>query len=290
MKIAAVQMDVTLGDVAKNVSRMQDFLREAAQAGAKLTIFPECAATGYCFTSLEEGRATGEAIPGSITEAMTAACRETNTYAVFGTLEKTERELFNAAVMTGPSGVVAVYRKIHLPWLGIDMFTTPGREPFAVQEIEGVRVGMNICYDSGFPESSRLLMLAGADLVVLPTNWPPGAECNAKHAIPTRAMENAVYYAAVNRVGTERGFRFIGQSSICAPNGDVLAIAETTEERILYADIDPARARNKRMVRVPGKHVIDRQADRRPDIYGPLVTPHALSRPRDDAGSPVRGE
>jgi predicted amidohydrolase len=174
---------------------------------------------------------------------------------------------------------------VHLPWLGIDKFTTLGDRPFEVHEIDGLRVGMNICYDSGFPEPGRCLTLLGADLIALPTNWPPGAECMAEHAVPTRAMENGVYFAAVNRVGTERGFQFIGRSSICAPNGDVLARASASNEEILYADIDPARARNKRIVRVPSKHVIDRMADRRPEMYGPLVEPHALSRPRDDAGA-----
>lgn len=284
MKIAAVQMDVRLADIPHNVGRMQEFMRQTTAGGAKLTIFPECAATGYCFTSLAEGREYGEPVPGQATEAMTAACRETNSFAVFGMLESEGDRLYNAAVLVGPTGVLGVYRKVHLPWLGIDMFTTPGERPFEVQEIGGVHVGMNICYDSGFPEASRCLMLAGADLIVLPTNWPPGAECMAEHAIPTRAMENAVYFAAVNRVGTERGFRFIGRSSICAPNGDVLAIASASEEQVLYADVDPARARNKRIVRVPSKHVIDRAADRRPEMYGPLTAAHSLSRPRDDAG------
>jgi predicted amidohydrolase len=283
MRIAAVQMDIRIGDVARNVARMSELLREAAKNGAKLTIFPECAATGYCFTSLEEGREFGQPVPGPITQQLSDVCRDTGSFCVVGTLERTESDLFNAAVLVGPSGVISTYRKVHLPWLGIDMFTTPGDRSFSVSEVEGVRVGMNICYDSGFPESSRCLSLLGADLVVLPTNWPPGAECMAEHGIPTRAMENAIYYAAVNRVGVERGFRFIGHSSICAPNGDVLARASASEEEILYADIDPARARNKRIVRVPSKHVIDRIADRRPEMYAPIVAPHSLSRPRDDA-------
>lgn len=286
MRIAAVQMDVKLADVQHNVARMTELLRETAANGAKLTIFPECAATGYCFTSLEEGRSVGEPVPGPITEAMVEACRETRSHAVFGTLEKTPNELFNAAVLVSPGGVVATYRKVHLPWLGIDMFTTPGSEPFAVHEIDGVRVGTIICYDASFPEATRCLSLQGADVVVLPTNWPPGAECQAGHVIPARAMENGIYFAAVNRVGTERGFRFIGHSSICAPNGDIVAVASDSEEQILYADIDPARARNKRIVRVPSKHVIDRMADRRPEMYGPLTARHSLSRPRDDAGRP----
>jgi predicted amidohydrolase len=130
---------------------------------------------------------------------------------------------------------------------------------------------MSICYDGAFPEPSRAMALDGADLIVLPTNWPPGAECTAEFVINTRAMENNVYYMAVNRVGVERGFRFIGKSKICGPNGDVLALANHEDETILYAEIDPAKARRKRIIRVPGKHEIDRFADRRPEMYGRLV-------------------
>jgi 5-aminopentanamidase len=284
MQIAAVQMDVKIGDVAANSKRMADFVRHNASGGTKLSVFPECAATGYCFDSLEEGRKYGETFKGGSVETLTAACRETNSYAVYGTLEKTDTELFNACVLVGPQGLIANYRKTHLPWLGIDKFTNYNTRPFDVHEVEGVRIGMNICYDSGFPESSRCLALLGADLVVLPTNWPPGAECLAEHAIRTRAMENGIYYLAVNRVGEERGTTFIGRSSICAPNGDVMAMASPQHEEILIAEIDPARARNKRIVRTPGKHVIDRVADRRPDMYGPLVAPSNLRTPRQDAG------
>ena len=113
-------------------------------------------------------------------------------------------------------------------------------------------------------------MLLGADLIVLPTNWPTGAASTVCHLVPARAMENHVYYAAVNRVGEERGFRFIGRSRIIAPNGDLLATGSGHGEDILLADIDPAVARNKHIVKVPGKYELDRLADRRPDMYGPL--------------------
>jgi predicted amidohydrolase len=92
-------------------------------------------------------------------------------------------------------------------------------------------------------------------------------------------MENAVYYLAVNRIGTERGFRFIGTSRVCDPAGADLAVAGADGEQILYADIDPAVARNKHFVRVPGKHEIDRFADRRPAMYGRLVEKHCLKPP-----------
>ena len=185
-------------------------------------------------------------------------------------------------MLVGPEGVLGVYRKIHLPYLGVDMHTSYGDRPFAVQDIGGLKIGMNICYDAAFPEAARCLTLLGADLIVLPTNWPPGAECVAEHTIRSRAVENGVYYAAINRVGTERGFNFIGLSSICAPNGDVLAASSGTDEQVLIAEIDPEAARRKRVVRVPEKHEIDRLADRRPEMYGPLAEDQTLTTPRQD--------
>ena len=280
MKIAGVQMDVGLADVEGNLSRMREELRKTTAQGAKLTVFPECSATGYCFESFEECWNLSEPVPGPITDAMVSACSEVNSYAVFGMIERDGDRIFNAAVLAGPDGVIGTYRKIHLPYLGLDMHTTPGDRPFAVHEVEGLKIGLNICYDSAFPEASRCLTLLGADLIILPTNWPPGAECLARTAISTRAMENAVYYAAINRVGTERGFRFIGASSICDPVGNELAVAAGEDESILYAEIDPAKSRKKHFVRVPGKHEIDRLADRRPEMYGLVVESHNLATPR----------
>jgi predicted amidohydrolase len=141
---------------------------------------------------------------------------------------------------------------------------------------------MMICYDSSFPESARCLSLLGADLIVLPTNWPPGAECIAESTIPCRALENGVYFVAVNRVGAEGGFPFIGQSQICDPSGRLLHRCDDTSEEIFYAEIDPERARRKHVIRVPGEHEIHRFADRRPDMYGPIVETHCLPRPGRD--------
>ena len=163
------------------------------------------------------------------------------------------------------------YRKVHLPFLGIDMFVDPGDRPFAVHDVDGLRVGMHICYDGSFPETARVLTLVGADLLILPTNWPTHSECAAEHMIATRAMENTVYMMAVNRVGEESGFRFIGSSSIADPSGKTLARAGADRRRLIIAEIDPRLARNKHLVRVPGRHEIDRIADRRPAFYGPLV-------------------
>ena len=86
----------------------------------------------------------------------------------------------------------------------------------------------------------------------------------------------------MNRVGEERGFRFIGGSRICDPSGRSLAVGSSVREEILYAEVDPGRSRKKTIVRVPGKHLIDRMADRRPEFYGAVIEPHILARPGRD--------
>jgi predicted amidohydrolase len=271
IRVAAVQMEPKLGRIQENLERIQSGLDRAARRGAKLAVFPECALAGYGFGSREEGLAHAVAIDGPQLTTVARAAARTGCACIFGLLERDGSRLFNACVLIGTDGVIGSYRKVHLPFLGVDMFVDPGDRPFAVHEVEGIRVGMHICYDGSFPETARVLTLEGADLVVLPTNWPTHSECAAEHMIPTRAMENTVYVMAVNRVGEESGFRFIGSSSIADPSGRVLARAGAEEEEILFADIDPLRARMKHLVRVPGRHEINRIADRRPRFYGPLV-------------------
>lgn len=268
-KIAGVQMDCRLGEKAVNLDLMRHKLREAAGRGARLIIFPECALTGYSFDSKEGAWPHSETLPGPSADRLAADCRELGVWAVFGLLERDGDRLFNACALVGPGGLVGGYRKVHLPYLGIDRFATPGDRPFAVHDLGGLRLGMNICYDGSFPESSRVLALLGADLIVLPTNWPTGARA-ACHLPEARALENHVYYFAVNRVGEERGFRFIGRSRVIDYNGEIIASAGDAEE-IVCAEIEPEKAREKRVVVVPGKYEINRVGDRRPEMYGPLV-------------------
>ena len=274
IRVAAVQMEPKLGRVSENLDRIAAGLEQAAASGAKLAVFPECALSGYGFGSREEGLAHAVPIDGPEVGKIASIAERTGCGCIFGLLERDGSRLFNACVLIGPQGVIGTYRKVHLPFLGIDMFVDPGDRPFAVHEVAGLRVGMHICYDGSFPETARVLTLLGADLLVLPTNWPTHSECAAEHMIPTRAMENTVYVMAVNRVGVESGFRFIGGSSIADPSGTVLARAGADAEETLFAEIDPARARTKHLVRVPGRHEINRIADRRPAFYGRLVEPN----------------
>ncbi len=270
-KIAGVQMDCRLADKAANLAAIRARIADAAKRGARLVIFPECALTGYGFESLAEAAPHAEPLPGPMTAALAEDCRRLNVFAAVGMLESAgPSRVFNACALVGPNGFVAGYRKAHLPFLGVDRFTTPGDRAFAVHDLGGLKVGMTICYDGSFPEASRVLMLLGADLIILPTNWPTGAVTTVCHLVQARALENHLYYAAINRVGEERGFRFIGQSRIVAPNAELLATGSEHGEEIIVAEIDPAVARNKHIVKVPGKYELDRMADRRPDLYGPL--------------------
>lgn len=279
MRLAAVQMDFELGNVAGNLDRMIARYEQARAAGADLTVFPECALTGYCFASREEALPYAQTIPGPAVQRWAEVCADLGGSVVFGLLESADDKLYNALALVGKNGLLGSYRKTHLPFLGVDMFTDYGEQPFAVHDVGGVRVGMCICYDGGFPEPSRCLALLGADVIVLPTNWPPGAESAAEYAVNTRAMENTVYFAAVNRIGTERGVPFIGRSKICDPLGKAVAAADAEGEALLIVDIDVARSRNKHLIRKAGVNEVNRIADRRPELYGEILKPHFLKRP-----------
>ncbi len=271
--VAGIQCDPQLGRPDLNLEMIATWSAQAGKAGAALAIFPECAVTGYCFDSREEAMEFAESIPGPATSALETIARQLNLHIVAGMLECADNQLFNAAVLVGPNGMIGSYRKIHLPFLGVDRFTDHGRNGFPVFETPLARIGVNICYDCSFPESSRVMMLAGADLIALPTNWPESGGCAIPDfVVPTRALENRVYYAAVNRVGTERKDKFIGRSSIVDPTGKTLASAGEGEQMLL-AEINPALARDKHIVRVPGEHEVNRLKDRQPDQYGLLVRP-----------------
>ena len=270
IKIAGVQMDIEFANVPANLAKVIAKLRETAAAGAQLTVFPECTFPGYCYSSLEEAREFAEPMDGPTLRALQEVCSELDTRTVVGFFELDGEQVFNSAALVGPGGVVGSYRKAHLPHLGVDRFTTPGNQPFAVADMGELRVGMNICYDSSFPEASRALALGGADLIALPTNWPSTSGRTADLIPNARALENHVYFMSINRVGTERGFEFIGKSKIVDPSGKELAFADHADEEILYAEIDPQWARNKHLCNVPGEHEVHRFDDRRPDLYGPL--------------------
>lgn len=270
LKAAAVQMDIRFGNVAWNIGRICERMQTVAQAGARLVVFPESALAGYCYESLEEALPFSQEHDGPELAELHQESTRLGLLSVVGFLERDGTSLFNSAALVGLAGNPVVYRKIHLPHLGIDRFTAPGSEPVTV-DAGDVRIGLTVCYDCSFPELSRVLMLDGADVIAIPTNWPPTSGRTADLIPPARALENNVYVIAANRVGDERGYSFIGKSRICDPRGATLAIADHDREEIIFAEIDPAFAREKHLINIPGRHEVHRVNDRRPDLYGPVA-------------------
>jgi len=271
LTVAGIQLDTELAKLTENRERILDFATQAAGQGAQLVVFPECALSGYVFDTLEEARESSETVPGPFTSALEQLCREKQVHVVAGMLEAVGECVYNSAVLCGPAGLIGVYRKTHLPYLGVDRLTTLGPGPYAVFDTPVGRLGMLICYDLRFPEASRCLTLLGADILILPTNWPVGADASPEYTAPARAVENRIFVVAVNRAGVEKGISFIGKSQIVEPSGKRLAMAKTTGEEIILATFDPTLARQKRLVISPGAFEIDTVGDRRPELYKKLT-------------------
>jgi 5-aminopentanamidase len=273
LTVAACQMDPKLGEVEANLDRIERAVTDAAQAGAGLAVAPEAAVTGYAFASLEEALPIARHACPVAEERLASIAMEREITIICGTLEAEGEEVYNTALLLAADGRRFRYRKMHLPYLGIDRFATPGPDVPSVVEVGGVRIGVLICYDLRFPEAARICALEGADLIALPTNWPVGVEFHPGLFAPARAAENHCYLLAADRVGTERGTTFIGRSLLVDYDGKVLASASDTEEELLIGEIDVEAARATHVRRRPGEHEWDTIADRRPGLYERLLQP-----------------
>jgi predicted amidohydrolase len=271
VKIAAVQMNPAIMQNKRNLDKILSEVRTAAGNGADLIVFPECALTGYVFSRREEAVPFMETVPGLSTDKLAACCGELGVHVVVGLLEKDANKCFNAAILIGPGGLVGKYRKNHLPFLGIDRFLDYGDRPFEIYRTQIGNIGIHICYDCNFPESARIMTLLGADILVLPTNWPQGRGKVAKYVVNTRAYENKVHFVAVNRVGEERGTRFIGNSKIIDTWGDTLAQATGDDEQTIYAEVSLTEARQKHVIFKAGEFEMNFIRDRRPELYGKIA-------------------
>ncbi len=274
VKIVGAQINPVILDVNSNLKKCLEFTRKAANQGAKLVIFPEAALTGYCYSSLEEAIPVAETIPGQSTEEILSLCKELNTYVIVGLIEKEGDKYYNAAAFLGPGGLIGKYRKLHLPYLGVDRFLNHGNLPLTVFDTEIGRIGLSICFDAIFPELARVLTLNGADIVVNITNVPgPKLDPKMAHCIYARAIENLIFHIAVNRVGKERDWSFPGGGMAVDPEGKLIAAAKEHEEDLFYIEIDPMVARQKHRIMIPGQLEIDVMRDRRPEYYSDIVKP-----------------
>jgi predicted amidohydrolase len=274
IRVAACQINPKLGEVEANLDLIARAVGEAASAGSTFTVLPEAAVTGYAFASLSEALPVARKAE-AVAERTLAGLAETNRMTIVcGTLEPDADEVFNTALVLLPDGRRYRYRKMHLPFLGVDRFATPGPDAPPVIEADGLRFGVLICYDLRFPEAARICSLEGADLIALPTNWPVGVEFHPDLFAPARAAENHCYVLAADRVGTERGTTFMGRSLLVDYDGAVLARAGSGEE-LLTGEIDPEAARVTHVQRRPGEHEWDTIGDRRPGLYERLLRPGA---------------
>lgn len=272
--MCGVQFAPVLGSPSKNVERIVREIEAAATEGAELIVFPEAALTGYVFESLEEGRASAVTAVGPEVNAIVRAAADSAVWVVCGAIERDADALFNSALLLGPNGLAGRYRKVHTLCLGVDRFTHPGPEPFRAHDLPFGRIGVHICYDGSFPESARALRLEGAQLLLLPTNWPR-LELK-RELVQVRAYENHAYFFAVNRVGTERGVRFEGGSLAADPNGRLLLEAGAEPGRY-HLELDLSSAETTREVVRAGEYELDLIQDRRPECYGAITraTPDA---------------
>jgi predicted amidohydrolase len=275
VKIAAVQMNPKLRRNEKNLEKILFRIQEAADKGVQLIVFPECALSGYFFRSREEALSCAETIPGPATDKTADLCRKLGVYVVFGLLEIDNGKLYNAAALVGPEGLAGSYRKTHIPMDGADRFVEPGDKPFEVFHTPIANIGILICHDLTFPESARVLMLQGADIIVVPTNWPRKFDIVSRHMVNTRAVENFVHIVACDRVGIERKARFLGQSKIVNARGMTKISGSISKEEILYSEVDIAFARIKFVPGLAGAKLFDMINDRRPEFYGDIARPDA---------------
>lgn len=264
LRVGYYQFRPLFGKISNNLKKVITALGEAS---ADLIVLPELAFTGYYFRDREETMRLAEDPDASDTvEALAALCRARDFFLVTGFCERRGDKVYNSAFLIGPSGIAAIYRKLHL-FNEEKHYFDPGDLPLAVHEVRGARLGLMVCFDWAFPEVARILAILGADVLCHPSNLVLGY---CQRAMLTRCLENQVFAITANRFGVDQrphgSLRFTGGSQIVAPGGRLVQRALSQRETLYLSDIDPEDARNKRIT--PLNALLD---DRRAEFYGELT-------------------
>ena len=225
-----------MGDREANLRKAGELVEQAIQAGAKLIVLPELFNTGYRVEERDVEMA--ETIPGPTVDWMKDLSRRYQVYLVAAILEqgKSKGLVYDTAVLVGPEGLLGTYRKTHL-WDAEAVRFTKG-DAFPVFQTELGNIGLQICYEVGFPEGARVLTLQGADIILYPSAFGKARGYAWKIATRSRALENGAYVIAANRTGTEKEVtEFGGGSCIVNPWGDVIAEASQDNE-VIVSEID----------------------------------------------------
>lgn len=284
--VAAIQMSCGW-DAEANIAAAEVLVRRAAAAGARIILLPELFETPY-FCIEQDPRHLRLASPLADNRAVrhfAAVARELQVVLPISFFERAGPAYFNSvAVLDADGSTLGVYRKSHIPngpGYQEKNYFSPGDTGFKVWSTRYARIGVGICWDQWFPEAARAMVLKGAELLFYPTaigSEPPPARAldSREHWQRTQqghAAANLTPLIAANRYGLERSLqdperlyiRFYGASFIADAFGAKVAEANETGDAVLSAEFDldeTARLRE-------GWFVF---RDRRPDLYGALVT------------------
>ncbi|GAX55154.1 MULTISPECIES: carbon-nitrogen hydrolase family protein [Streptomyces] len=262
MRTALLQSSGRPGSVVENLKVLDEAAGRAAAAGAGLVAAPEMFLTGYAIG--DDIARLAEPADGDSADAIAEIATRHGVAVVYGYPEREGETVYNSAQLISADGTrLANYRKTHLFGCFERDHFTPGEQPVVQAELNGLRVGLMICYDVEFPENVRAHALAGTDLLVVPTAQMHPFQFVAESVVPVRAFENQMYVAYVNRVGPEGEFEFVGLSTLAGPDGIARTRAGRGEELVL-ADADPDFLAASREANPYLK-------DRRPGLYGSLV-------------------
>jgi len=261
MKIAIYQGAGIPTRVDENLTIIERKAISAAGLGADLIIFPELFLSGYNIGKMV--RELAERADGPACQKVSQAARKANIAILYGYPERLDTEVYNSALLIDRNGDTrANYRKTHLYGSYEKSCFQPG-DTLYIAELEGLYIGILICYDVEFPEAVRALVNAGADFVAVPTALMEDYCRVAEHIVPARAYESEIYVAYVNRCGSEGDTIFCGRSCLVGPDGrDILRTGKS--EALLIADIGKnaiAEAREKNPV----------LKDLRPNLYSKMV-------------------
>ena len=269
-RIACQQLDPQVGDRPGNHALSLAAIEQAAAAGADVVVLPELMSSGYMFASADEADAMAIGLDDPLILEWLALVARADLVLAAGFCERgADDRTYNSALLADASGIRAVYRKLHL-WDREKLVFAPGGELPPVIRTRVGTVALIICYDLEFPELTRTVALRGAQLLLVPTNWPlmdrPDGERPAEALIAmTTARINHMAVACADRVGVERGQAWTGGTTIVDAEGWVAG--ESRAPGMVLADVDLELALNKRFT-----ELADSFADRRPELYGGVAS------------------
>jgi len=259
MKIGYIQTSPLFGEKEQNFNQVRKLIGDTK---ADLFVLPELFATGYTFTSKEEVKNFAETSDEKTTNFLKEISTKTGAVVVAGFIEKDDGKTYNSSIMVYKNKVIDIYRKIHL-FNKEKLWFSPGNKKLSVHNVNGMKIGMMVCFDWFFPEVGRTLALRGAQIIAHPTNL---VMPYCQQAMMTRCLENRVFAVTANRIGNEKrggdNFTFTGGSQITSFDGKILSSAPTDKPFVDVVDIDVTKADNKMI-----NEYNDLLKDRREEFY-----------------------